>query len=151
MKIGFIASSGGHLEELVCLKEIEEKYESFLVTEKGEFQEVRFGDNKYYTKQINRKEKFFLLHFLGLFIKALCILIKEKPDVIITTGALVSYPFCVIAKLFRHKIIYIESFARIDTPSMTGKMVYPFADLFIVQWEELLEFYPKAKLTGGIF
>nr|WP_225349401.1 hypothetical protein [Limosilactobacillus reuteri] len=55
------------------------------------------------------------------------------------------------AKLMKKKVIYIESFARITTPSLTGKILYHFADLFIVQWKELLKVYPKAKYFGGIF
>ncbi|WP_191976308.1 hypothetical protein [Limosilactobacillus reuteri] len=51
----------------------------------------------------------------------------------------------------KKKVIYIESFARITTPSLTGKILYHFADLFIVQWKELLKVYPKAKYFGGIF
>ena len=69
----------------------------------------------------------------------------------ITTGALIAYPFCVIGKMMGAKIIYVESFARVKKPSLTGKLLYPFADLFIVQWEDMLEKYPKAVLGGGIF
>lgn len=79
------------------------------------------------------------------------ILKKEKPDFVITTGALIAFPFCIFAKLRGTKIIYIESFARVNNQSLTGKLVYPFADLFLVQWEPLLKFYPKAKYVGGIF
>ena len=53
--------------------------------------------------------------------------------------------------IFRKKIIYIESFARCNKPSLTGKIMYKFADIFIVQWEEMLEFFPKAMYGGGIF
>ena len=49
------------------------------------------------------------------------------------------------------KVIYIESFARVDEPSLTGKLMYHVADLFIVQWKEMMEFYPNAVYGGGIF
>lgn len=62
---------------------------------------------------------------------------REKPDVILTTGAAVAIPMCVIGKLFRKKVIYIESFARMTTPNKTGLLIYKFADLFIIQWEAL--------------
>ena len=75
----------------------------------------------------------------------------EKPDFIITTGALIAFPFCVFAKMRSVKVIYIESFARVNNQSLTGKLVYPLADLFLVQWESLLKLYPKAKYVGGIF
>lgn len=151
LKICFAASSGGHLEELACLREIESNYDSFLVTESGSFNELQFGDKTYYVKQINRKEYNFIFKFMVLFIKAIYILLKEKPHVVISTGALATYPFCLVGKIMGKKIIFIESFARVDNPSLTGKLVYKFADLFIVQWEELLSYYPKAVYTGGIF
>lgn len=150
-KIGFIASSGGHWEELMCLKEIAEEHDSFFITEEGgQIQDSKLN-NAYTVPQINRHEKGFILHFLRLFGFAKKVLKKEKPDVIITTGALVAYPFCLIAKLMKIKVVYIESFARVNNASLTGKLVYPFADLFLVQWEPLLKVYPKAVYVGGIF
>lgn len=151
IKICFVASSGGHLEEIACLKEVEEKYESFLITEKGSFNEINFTKKKYYFKQINRKEIFFLFKFIKNFFINFFILLKEKPNFIISTGALVTIPTCLLGKLMRKKIIYIESFARIDNLSITGKIMYRISDVFIVQWNELLEYYPKAIYLGGIF
>lgn len=150
-KICFAASSGGHLEEISKLVEIEEENESFLITEKSDFHEINFGQKVYYVNQINRKEKLFILKFFGIFFSAFYILMKEKPDYVISTGALATYPVCIIGKLTGKHVIYIESFARIDSPSLTGKLMYHIADLFIVQWEEMLKFYPKAVCGGGIF
>lgn len=62
-----------------------------------------------------------------------------------------AYPFCLAAKKMKKKIIYIESFARINELSLTGKMVYRMADEFIVQWPSLQKKYKKAKCFGGIF
>ena len=150
-KVCFVASSGGHLEEISRLKEIESKYDSFLVTEKSDFEVKNFCKRKYYIYQMNRREIFFLPKFIGLFIIAWRMLHKEHPDFVITTGALAAYPFCIIAKYMGMKVVYIESFARVHYPSLTGKLLYNFADLFIVQWEDMLESYPKSVLGGGIF
>lgn len=150
-KIAFIASSGGHLEEISRLKAIESKFDNFLVTENSEFSIKNFGKKQYLLPQMNRKEITFWPKFIWLFGKAFGILRREKPDYIVTTGALVCYPFCVVGKLMGKKVIYIESFARVNNASLTGKLVYPLADLFIVQWEDMLEKYPKAVLGGGIF
>lgn len=150
-KICFVASSGGHLEEIYQLKSLAEKYNSFLVTEKTDFIGNIFCDKKYWVEQINRKQKGFGLVFIKLFSKAIYIIIKERPNVIISTGALCSFPFCLIGKLFGAKVIYIESFARITKASLTGKLVYRISDLFIVQWEEMKKIYPKATVGGGIF
>ena len=79
------------------------------------------------------------------------ILKNERPDVIISSGAAVAVPFFYIGKLFGSKPVYIEVFDRIDAPTVTGKLVYPVTDRFIVQWEEMKKVYPKAINLGGIF
>lgn len=87
---------------------------------------------------------------IGVILSA-CIAIKERPDVVISTGAGIVVFFCVFAKLFGAKLIFIESMARIESPTLTAKLLYPFADLFIVQWPGLLLFFPKAKFLGRLF
>ena len=82
---------------------------------------------------------------------AIKILYKEKPDLIISSGAAVAVPFFYIGKLMGAKLIYIEVFDRIDKPTLTGKMVYPIVDKFIVEWEEMKRVYPKAINLGSIF
>jgi beta-1,4-N-acetylglucosaminyltransferase len=150
-KICFAASSGGHLEEISRLAGIQMNKESFLLTEKGTFQALDFCEKVYYVNQINRKELLFAIKIGALFFKSFIILRKEKPDYIISTGALAAYPICLLGKLMGKKVVYIESFARVDSPSLTGKLMYGIADLFIVQWEEMLQFFPKAVYGGGIF
>lgn len=152
-KVCFLASSGGHLEEISRLVEIEEKYDNFLVTEKGKFEELHFGKKVIYVYQINRKEILFPFKFIGLILKAFKILLKEKPTVLISTGALATVPFCIVGKLLGKRIVYIESFARVDAPSLTGKIIYKLklANLFVVQWEDMLKYFPEAIVGGRIF
>ena len=68
-----------------------------------------------------------------------------------STGAHTAGPMCCIGKIFGSKIIFIESMANITTKTITGRLIYKFADLFIVQWESMLSLYPKAKYGGWIF
>lgn len=79
------------------------------------------------------------------------ILRKERPDLIISSGAAVAVPFFYLGKAFGIKTIYIEVFDRINEPTLTGKMVYPVADRIIVEWEEMRKVYPKAINLGSIF
>jgi len=79
------------------------------------------------------------------------IVIIEKPDVVISTGAGIVVFFCVFAKLLGAKLIFIESMARIERPTLTARFLYPFADLFIVQWPGLLKYFPQAKFLGRLF
>ena len=150
-KICFICSSGGHFSEMYCLKKITSSFDSFLVTEKVDNFETDFCDKKYFIREINRKENFFIFHFFIMCLKLLYIFIKENPNYIVTTGALCSYPMAKIAKFFKRKVIYIESYARVYSLSVTGTKMYQFADLFIVQWEELAQKYPKSIFIGNLF
>ena len=152
VKLCFAASTGGHFEQLMMLKPLMEKYDSFIVTEKTIYSVNKSNNQKkYYLKQVNRKEITFLINMIINFMKSIYIFSKEKPDYIITTGVLATIPLALIAKLFKKKLIYIESFAKISSPTMTGKFLYKYADRFYVQWEKMLEFYPKAIYIGGIY
>ena len=84
--------------------------------------------------------------FISLFL-----FIKYHPKYIVTTGTHTAGPMCCIGKIFGSKIIYIETFASINKGSQTGKLIYKFADLFVVQWESMLKVYPRAKFGGWIF
>jgi UDP-N-acetylglucosamine:LPS N-acetylglucosamine transferase len=84
-------------------------------------------------------------------VSSLKIWIKEKPDVVITTGTLVVLPMAFLAIIFRKKLIYIETFARVYDGSRAGKLMYKYADLFIVQWETLKKVYPNAVYGGSIY
>lgn len=84
-------------------------------------------------------------------ILAVKVLRKERPELIISSGAAVSVPFFYLGKLFGAKLIYIEVFDRIDKPTLSGRLVYPITDKFIVQWEEQKQVYKKAINLGSIF
>ncbi len=150
-KVCFIASSGGHYEQLMMLKDLMNKYDSFIVTEKTEYSSSIQGRKTYLIKQVNRKEILFIYNMVVNFFKSLWIFLKERPDVVISTGALSVIPMCIIAKVFRRKIIFIESFAKVTSPTMTGKFIYKFADQFYIQWEELRGIYKNAIYKGGIY
>lgn len=150
-KICLVSSTGGHLEQLRQLTPITEKYESFLVVPKSK-STIKIKDKKYLISDLNRKNK--IMYIIGIFsmiYQAVKIILKENPDIIISTGAGAAIPMCIIGKIIGKKLIYIESFARVDSPNKTGKLLYYFADLFIIQWEELRPYYPKAVYGGWIY
>lgn len=152
MKICFIASSGGHLDELLMLKPLMKKYDSYIITEKTSYSVLTDKENVvYYVSQIDRREIVFLFKLIILLVQSAWLLIKEKPDVVIATGALVSVPTCLLAKLFGRKVVFIETFAKLYSPSLSGKIVYRFADLFIIQWDSLKTYYQNAVYGGWIY
>lgn len=150
-KICFIASTGGHFEQLMMLKPLMDKYKSFIVTEKTSYSVINDNRRVYYLKQVNRHEKTFIFKMILNNFTSIKIFLKEKPDIIISTGALATIPMCMLAKVMKKKIIFIESFAKVTSPTLTGKLVYKFADQFYVQWEEMLKIYPNAIFKGGIY
>ena len=105
MKIIFGASSGGHFEQLMMLKPLMQKYDSILLTEKTDYAVVIDDVKRYYVRQINRKELLFPLKIIGNACKCLFIIIREKPDVMITTGVLSMIPCALIMKFFGKKLI----------------------------------------------
>lgn len=155
MKVLFIASTGGHLSELMQLKPMFNDYDYHLITEKtkttADLKDV-FDDKLDYLLFGTKDHLFSYIFKFGFNIfKSLILFIKLRPKFIITTGTHTAVPICYIGKLFGSKIIYIETFANIETKTLAGRILYPIADLFIVQWESMLELYPNAVYKGWIF
>lgn len=153
-KVMFIASTGGHLNELLQLEALFQKYDSYLVTEKTKT--TANLKNKYkkvsYLVFGTKDHPFSYLFKFGFnIIKSFCLYLKIRPKVIVTTGTHTAVPMCYFGKLFGAKVIFIETFANRETPTVSGKMVHPVAHEFVVQWEELLELYPDATYGGWIY
>ncbi len=154
-KVLFISSTGGHLSEMLQLKSMFDKYDYHIITEKTK-------NNLSLTKKYKGKVSFLLYGtkhnmltypFISLIniIKSFHYYIKYKPKYIITTGAHTCVPICLIGHFFGSKIIYIETFANMETKTMTGKILYKFADKFIVQWKDMKKLYPEAEYNGWIY
>lgn len=147
-KLLFISSTGGHLSELLELQPLFNKYNSYLITEKDK---STIDLKKIYKKKIRylpyctrSKMISYIFKYMYLIMKSIYFFIKIRPDIIITTGTHTAVPICYIAKFFKKKIIYIETLANINKQTLTGKIIYPISNLFIVQWENMLKFYPNA-------
>ena len=152
IKVCLTSSSGGHFMQLKQLFKMTEKYDTYIFTEKNEI--AKGYSNKYkinYLKQQERKNVGFIFEFIFNILKAFFITIWKNPDVVISTGAGATTFVCLFVKIFGGKVIYIESFAKINSQTITGKIVYKFADEFYVQWEEMKKLYPKAHYNGGIY
>lgn len=145
MKIALACSAGGHLTEIRQLERAYKGFEHFFVTFRRE--DSAELKNAYFLTDPKRSP----LKIVKNVAQSIRAFLRERPDVVITTGAGVVVAFCFLSKLFGKKVIYIESFCRVEEPSLTGRMLYWIADLFLVQWEELLEKYGgKAKFWGRL-
>ena len=149
VKILLVGSSGGHLAHLYMLKPVWSKHERAWVSFDKEDARSILRDEKFYHCYFptNRSIK----NFIRNFFLAIKVLHKEKPDIIISSGAGVAVPFFWLGKLRGTKNIYIEVYDRIDASTLTGKLCYPVSDLFIVQWDEMKKIYKRAVNLGSIF
>ncbi len=155
-KVLFISSTGGHFNELMQLKPLMEEYDYHIITEKTKTNsnlKEKYGKDKVDFLVYGTKKNLFayFFKFAWNWIKSLYFLFKLRPDVLVTTGTHTAVPMCYLSKLFRTKVIYIETFANRTTPTVAGRLIYPVADTFVVQWENMLQFYPKAVCWGWIY
>lgn len=153
-KLLLISSGGGHLSELLALKELFDKYDCTLVTEKTDT--TKYLKDKYPSVEyLVYGTKDHLLPYLFIFpfniLKSFVLYLKYRPDVIISTGTHTAVPMCKIGHIFKSKVIWIETFANATTPTKAGKMIYGSADKFVVQWESMLDVYPNAEYWGSIY
>ena len=143
VKICLACSAGGHLTELMQLKELWKKRRHYWVSDKrSNAKEVARRESVYFTVVPARNP----IRLAANFLQSLVIFIKERPDLVISTGADVAVPTCLIAKLFGKKVVYIESLAAVFSPSQSGKIMYGHADLFFYQWKGL-----GRKYTKGVY
>ena len=112
----------------------------------------KYGDKLDFLPYGTRAKLFtYIFKYLFLCFKTLYLYAKIRPKVIVTTGTHTAGPICILGKIFGSKIVYIETFANTNRKTATGRLLYPIADLFIVQWEEMLKIYPKAVYGGSIY
>ncbi len=149
LKICFVCSSGGHLAHLYMLKPFWQDKERFWATfDKEDTRSILQGERiypVYYPS--NRSIKALIINTY----RAIKILRRERPDIIISSGAAPAVPFFWIGKLMGASTIYIEVFDRIHRATITGRLCYPVTDKFIVEWEEMKKLYPKSINLGSIF
>ena len=154
-KVLFISSTGGHLNELLQLSCLFEKYDYHIITEKDKSSEalkIKYGDKILYLPYGTRSKLLtYIFKYFYLCLKTIYYYLKLRPKVIVTTGTHTAGPMCYLGKIFGSKIIYIETYANRNKKTATGRLIYPIADLFIVQWEEMLKLYPKAVYGGPIY
>ena len=153
-KIFFISSSGGHFKQLFKLESLMKNNHSYLILE----------DNKSISWILEQNYKVYFIpgsvkgralglyfNFFKIMMISIKLFIKVRPDIIISTGSNFVLPFFICSKLFSVKSIYILTYARIYSKSLGLKMFYFLADEFIVQWEDQIKNFPKAKFFGGIY
>lgn len=151
MKVLLVSSAGGHYSELKKLK-LAPKYEQYVVCEKlPKSIELDSEIDSYllYGTRSNLFTYFFIFTFNT--VKALYLLIKIRPNLLISTGAHTCVPFFFFAKIFKIKSIYIESYAKVTSPSLTYKLIRRLCTKVIVQHQTMTKIYQNSEYFGGVY
>jgi beta-1,4-N-acetylglucosaminyltransferase len=148
MRVLIVCSSGGHLVQLHNLKPWWERHDRKWVTfEKLDSKSLLAGESVTWAHHPTTRNLGNLARNLGL---AWRLLRSYRPDLVVSSGAGVAFPFFLVARLLGQKTVYVEVYDRIDTSTMTGRLCYPLSDLFLLQWEEQRRAYPKGVVIGSL-
>jgi beta-1,4-N-acetylglucosaminyltransferase len=146
MKICIVSSCGGHLTEVRALRAAYESHQHFYVINDRIQLPPDMEGKTYFIRHSERD----WLFFANLW-EAWTILRKERPQAILSTGAGPAVPFALVGKLFGVPCVFVETFTRVDAPSLTGKLMYRLAHKFFYQWMELGKYFPRATFGGTLF
>ncbi len=147
-KVALVASAGGHLSQLRRVAKAWSGLPTFWVTS-GRMVSGSLGENAkvYAVGECNRQHP---MRVIGVLARCIVIALKERPDIVISTGAAPGCLMILLGKLLGAKAVWLDSVTNVERPSLSGRLVRPFADLFLVQWPELVEKYPKAEYVGAV-
>jgi UDP-N-acetylglucosamine:LPS N-acetylglucosamine transferase len=144
-----VCSAGGHLLQMLALERAWNRYSRVWVTfDKSDSRSLLRGEQVLYAHwPTNRSVK----NLLRNLVLAWRILRRVRPQVVLTTGAGVAVPFAWLARLRGAHVVYVESFTRIEGPSLSCRLIKPVAHRIYAQWPELVDVLPGARYAGNVF
>lgn len=146
MRVCIVSSCGGHLTEVRVLKPAYSRYEHFYILNDKAILPIDMQGRTYFITHSERDWRFFL----NLW-EAFLIVRRERPHVILSTGAGPVVPFALVGRfLFGTRVVFVETITRIHSPSMTGKIMRWLAHDFFYQWDRLAAFFPKGRFGGPL-
>lgn len=148
MRVLIVCSAGGHLSQAYALKPWWQQHERKWITFDsenaksllaGEDIEFGFSPTTRNIPNLLRNSKM-----------ARRVMKEYRPDLVFSTGAGIAVPYFYLARKSGAHTAYLEVIDRIDSATLTGRLVYPVTDRFLVQWRDQLQFYPDAELVGPV-
>lgn len=147
-KICLAASAGGHLVQLLRLQKSWDGFDVFYVSTVDVVKDKLSGSGRVYiVGECNRQHPFKVVQ---VFWRCLKVILTERPDVVISTGAAPGFLMCMTGRLFGARILWIDSIANVKRLSMSGRMIRPFCSLFLTQWEQLKNPIKKIEYAGSV-
>lgn len=148
MRICLAASAGGHLSQLLKLADSWDGYETFSITTTEVVRrELRQYGRVYVVGMCDRGQ---FSQVIKVLLRCIRIVLREKPHVVISTGAAVGCIACFLGKLVSAKIVWIDSITNVERISLSGRVVKHIADLFLVQWPDLASQYKSDEYVGAV-
>lgn len=148
-RVLLVSSSGGHLVQLTRLRPWWEGRERAWVTFPGtDSESLLAGETVHSAYHPTTRNALNALRNLRL---AVHLVRRYKPDMVLSTGAGVAFPFFVVARAHGVRTVYLEVFDRVDLATLTGRLCYPISDLFLLQWQEQQRVYPRGQVVGSVF
>jgi UDP-N-acetylglucosamine:LPS N-acetylglucosamine transferase len=146
--VWLVASSGGHVLQLFSLGAAwSDRTRLWISNDRSDARSLLEGEEAYFLPGPSSRDP---VAFLRNLVFALRLVRRRRPRVVVTTGADIAVPFALVARLFSARVVYVESFTRIVTPSLSCRLIAPFAERVYVQWPELRRAVPKARFAGAV-
>ncbi len=148
LRICLAASAGGHISQLLKLAESWNGFETFCVTTTDVVRDKlsRFGP-VYVVGECNRQHP---IRVVRVLLRCIGVALRERPDVVISTGAAAGCLLCILGKMLGAKVVWIDSITNVERISLSGRMVRRMADLFLVQWPDLARRYKGTEFVGAV-
>jgi UDP-N-acetylglucosamine:LPS N-acetylglucosamine transferase len=147
-RVMFVASNGGHLAQLLGLRSWWSGRERLWVSfDKPDARSQLEGEEVIWAHWPTTRH---IGNLLRNFALAMRVVGRERPDVVVSTGAGVALPFFIAARLRRIPTVFIEVYDRMDSRSLSGRLCRPLATEFLVQWPEQEKFYPGSTMVGPL-
>jgi beta-1,4-N-acetylglucosaminyltransferase len=149
VEVLLVCSTGGHLLQLAALRDAwDERTRAWVTFDKSDARSILEGEPVHFAHGPTNRNIPNLLRNLLL---ARRLVWKLRPKVVVTTGAGVAVPFAWIGRMRGAKVVYVESFTRIDGPSLSCRLIAPVATRIYAQWPELAASYGRARFRGNVF
>lgn len=148
-RVMLVCSAGGHLDQLMQLRPWWERHDRSWVSFDSEDVITNLeGERRYRGYAPTTRNGWNLVRNLLLSIR---LLVRERPDLIVSTGAGLAVPFFWIGRAFGSRTVYVEVYDRIDSPTLTGRLCRRVSNLFLLQWESQRDVYPSGVYAGPLY
>jgi len=157
-KVCLECAEGGHLDEMIEILPSLDGFDFFFITSQSDTTErlaKRFRVYYVSKSDLRPSSRYYVIArdmamSVVVAVRTLRIILRERPLVVISTGGGATVQLCVIARLLGIKVLALQSITRVTSLSVTGRLVYPLSNVFVVQWSQLLKEYPRAKYWGRV-